>query len=134
MLKSDGFISPLFPAATPFFAATLRSGSSGCFGLSLPASSTGIRGDAARLPRRALVQVGLNCRRSFIGSCKRALGNETLFSDSFGIRAWLGGGSLVDLCGRTFDVGGCLQHLSIFQSGVLGLTEVRQYDWLRRKL
>jgi hypothetical protein len=128
MLQSDGFISPLFSAAT------LRSGSAGCFGLSLPAPSRGIGGDGARLSRRALVQVGLNCRRGFIGSCERALRNETLFSDSFGIRACRSGGSLVYLCGRTFDVGGCLQRLGIFQSGVLGLTEVRQYDWLRRKL
>jgi hypothetical protein len=128
MLNSDGFISPLFPAAP------LRPGSSGCSVLSLPAPSRGIGGNGASLSRRALVQVGLNCRCGFIGSCECALGNETLFSDSFSIRTRLSGGSLVDLCGRTFDIGGCLQHLGIFQRGVLRFTEVRQDHWLRRKL
>ncbi len=101
--------------------------------MSLPAPSRGIGGDGACLSRRALVQIGLNRRRRFIGSCERAFGNETLFSDSFSIGARHSGGSLVDVCGRTLDVGGCLQHLGIFQRGVLGLIEVSEYEWLRRR-
>ena len=80
------------------------------------------------------MQIRLNCRRGLIGCGKRAFGNETLLSDSFSIRARRSGGGLVDLCRHMFDVGGCLQHLGIFQCGVLGLAEVRQYGWLGSKL
>jgi hypothetical protein len=93
-----------------------------------------IGGDSACLSRRALVQVGFNRRRGFIGSCERAFGKETLFSDSFSIGTRRSGGSLVDVCGRTLDVGGRLQSLGIFQCGVLGLIEVNQYQRLVRKL
>jgi hypothetical protein len=117
-----------------FSAATVRSGSSSCCGLSLPAPSRGIGGDSACLSRRTLVQIGLNCRSGFIGGRERTLGSETLVSDPFGRRARRSGGSLVDVCRRTLEVGGCLQRLGILQCGILGLVEVRQYEWLRRKL
>ncbi len=107
--------------------------SSGCFGLSLPAASRG-GGASACLSRRALVPVGFNRRRGFIGSCERGFRNEALFSDSFSIGARRGGGSLVDVCVRTFDVGGRLQSLGIFQCSVLSLLEGSQYEWLRCKL
>src|SRR4030095_9197173 len=106
-------ISPLFPTAG------VRSGWSRCFGLSLPAPSRGIGGDSACLSRRALVQVGFNRRRGFIGSCERAFGTEALFSDSFSIGARRSGGSLVDVCGRTLDVGRRLQSLCILQGRIL---------------
>jgi hypothetical protein len=118
-------ISPLFP---------VRSGSSGCFGLSRPAPSRGIGGDSACLCRRARVPIGFNRRCGFIGSCEHAFGDETLFSDAFGIGARRSGGNLVDVCGRTLDIGGRLQSLGIVQCGVLGVAEVSEYEWLRRKL
>jgi hypothetical protein len=102
--------------------------------LSLLASSRGIGRDSACLCRRALVQIGFNRRCGFIGSCERAFGNETLLPESFGIGARRRGSSLVHVRGRTFDVGGPLQSVGIVQCGVLSLTEVSQYEWLRRKL
>jgi hypothetical protein len=112
----------------------MRSGSSGCFGLCLPLPSGGIGGDTACLFRGAVVQVGFNRRHGFIRSCERAFGPETLFSDSFSIDARRSGGSLVDVCGRTLDVGGRLQSLGIFERRVLGLIEVGQYQRRRHKL
>src|SRR5262245_9154397 len=122
------FVSPLLPAAP------VRFGASGRLGSSLPAPSRGIGGDRRTVSRRAPVLLGLTGRCGFIGSRKGALGNETLFSDSFSVRARRSGGGLVDVCGRTLDVRGCLQHLGIFQCGVLGVIEVAQYEWVRREL
>lgn len=80
------------------------------------------------------MQVGFTHRRVFLGSCERAFGNETLFSDSFSIGARRSGGSLVEVGGRTLDVSGRLQSLGIFQCDVLSLIEVSQYQRLCRKL
>jgi hypothetical protein len=78
------------------------------------------------------VQLGFNPRPRFIGSGERAFSHETLFPDSFSISA--SRRSLVHVSGRTLDVGGGLQQFAIFQRGILGLTELSQYQRLRREL